>query len=659
MSTPQHAPGTNVIPMTESPNNVEAEQIVLGAVMVDASVLPEIEEELGQDGAVFYRPAHETVWHAVRVLVAAGIPPTPIILADHLAKSGDLQRIGGASYLHTLYRAAPTASSGPYYARIVREHADRRQITELGTRLIQAGRESAEDHDELIAAARHALALTTVEERWPTPTPLGQHGPLPAFPVDALPTWVGEHVHAVAEFTQTPADMAATMALAALSTAAGGRVHVQIRDGWTEQTNLYLVVAMPPASRKSDVFAAMTRPLYDIEAALQEDARPSIIEAEVTKEAAEARADAIMTKARKADDATDSTALVAEATALRMDAESIAVPPTPRLTASGDVTPETLTKLLATHGNIGVLSPEGDLFDIMSGRYSAKPNLGVFLQAHKGERLQAERITRESDVGERPALTIGITLQPPVLTELAQTPGARGRGLLARFLFSLPASTLGYRKIVVPPVPEAISRAYESRLTTLVRTLTALPEPVTIKCSGPADQAVIKLQEAIEPQLRPEGALAHIDDWAGKYVGAVARIAGLLHLADRATTNWGEPIEAATIERAIAIGEYYTAHALAAFDLMETDADSANARLALDWMFRAKMTSFKAHELVTARRRAFPTVSSTAPALRLLEEHGYVRSFHAERSGSRGRQPAVTYRVHPMLPVVDERASSG
>ncbi|MFE7779087.1 DUF3987 domain-containing protein [Streptomyces sp. NPDC057445] len=47
-----------------------------------------------------------------------------------------------------------------------------------------------------------------------------------------------------------------------------------------------------------------------------------------------------------------------------------------------------------------------------------------------------------------------------------------------------------------------------------------------------------------------------MDDWAGKYVGAVSRVAGLLHLGDHVAGRWGQPIAAATIERAIAIGEY-------------------------------------------------------------------------------------------------------
>jgi replicative DNA helicase len=91
-------------------------------------------------------------------------------------------------------------------------------------------------------------------------TPLGIRHVWLLFPVPALPGWVGEQVVTVAEFTQTPPDLADCIALAVLSAAAGGHAMVEIRPGWCEPVNLFTVVAMPPSSRKSAVFAAMTAP---------------------------------------------------------------------------------------------------------------------------------------------------------------------------------------------------------------------------------------------------------------------------------------------------------------------------------------------------------------------------------------------------------------
>jgi hypothetical protein len=92
------------------------------------------------------------------------------------------------------------------------------------------------------------------------PVPLSARRLLPPFPVDTLPGWLGDQVAAVAEFTQTPPDLAGCIGLAALSTAAGGRAVVEVRPGWREPVNVFTAIAMPPGSRKSAVFAAMTGP---------------------------------------------------------------------------------------------------------------------------------------------------------------------------------------------------------------------------------------------------------------------------------------------------------------------------------------------------------------------------------------------------------------
>ncbi|MEU7046769.1 DUF3987 domain-containing protein [Streptomyces varsoviensis] len=290
----------------------------------------------------------------------------------------------------------------------------------------------------------------------------------------------------------------------------------------------------------------------------------------------------------------------------------------------------------------------------MAGRYSARPNLGVFLQAHKGERLQTDRITRDQPTIDRPALTIGVTPQPSVLQDLASAPGARDRGLLARFLYALPASNLGYRKIRTQPVPDAVNHTYDARLDAMVRTFTDLPDPVTVPLSAQADAVVERLQEQVEVQLRPDQPLSHVKDWAGKLVGATVRIAGLLHLADRITTGWGEPISAECVERAAVIAEFFTAHALAVFDLIAADPATEDALHILDWLRRPKQngthrTTVKRRDVVAALRRFRGRTDTIDPALYLLEEHGYLRAEATPTPGGRGRSATITFRVHPGL----------
>ncbi|WP_329456783.1 DUF3987 domain-containing protein [Streptomyces sp. NBC_01497] len=634
------------------PNDPSAEQAALGAMLLSRPAVAEVSAALSTED--YYRPAHATIHGAIIAMHAAGLPVDPITVAARLRATNDLSRIGGATYLHALVQATPTAANGTYYAEIVADLARQRRLIETGTRLIAHTRQGTSQAERIASQAAAELAAISTSDRWPDPIPLGTHGALPLFPVDTLTPWVAEQVAAVAEFTQTPPDLAATMALAALSTAAGGRVHVEIRPGWREQSNLYLVCAMPPASRKSDVFAFMTEPVYDLERELQEGSRAQIIEAETIKEAALAEAEALMAKARKPGDGIDRTVIVAEASAARLLAEDIHVPPKPRLTVSGDITPEPLAQQLAIHRCLAALSPEGDLFDIIAGRYSAKPNLGVFLQAHKGERLQTDRITREQPSVDKPALTIGVTPQPAVLQDLASTPGARDRGLLARFLYALPASNLGYRKTRTAPVPEAVAQRYHGRLSTLLSTLYALPEPVTIPLTATADRAVEALQDQLETALRPEQPLAHLPDWAGKLVGHTARVALLLHLSDRiAGPRWGEPVEEDTINRAADITAYYTQHALAVFDLIASDPATDAAQTILEWLARPKTdgtyrTAIKRRDAVAASRR-FRTVAQLEPALSLLEAHGYLRADTPARTGRAGQPATATYRVHPSL----------
>lgn len=487
--------------------------------------------------------------------------------------------------------------------------------------------------------------------RWEPPAPLGTVATLPPFPAGALPAWLRAEVEAVAEFTQTPTDLAATVALAVLATAAGGRAVVEVRGSWREPLNLFTVAAMLSGSRKSAVFATMTQPLLDTELALVEATGPQITEANTQRTIAKHDADKAARQAAGLEgDARDRA--MAEAVAAAQIAEAIAVPVMPRLVAD-DITPEAAASLLAEQGGrLAVLSAEGGIFSTLAGRYSGGvPSIEVFLKGHSGDLLRVDRKGRPPEHIPRPALTLGLVVQPDVLRAIAAMPGFRGRGLLARILYSLPPNLVGRRKVGAPAVPEDVQDAYVRNIRTLVTTFAEWADPACLMLTPGAAEVLLAAEEQLEPRLAPDtGDLAAIVDWASKQIGATVRIAGLLHLAEHYADGWGKPISEDTMRDALRVTGYFTAHALAAFDHMGVDPVLEAARELYAWLERLRPGKFTKRELFSAVSRSrFPKVGDLDAPLELLEQHGWIRREpEPERTGP-GRRPSPAYLVHPDL----------
>ena len=481
------------------------------------------------------------------------------------------------------------------------------------------------------------------------PVPLTARRLLPPFPVDALPGWVADQVAAVAEFTQTPPDLAGCIALAALSAAAGGRAVVEVRPGWREPVNLFVAAAMPPGSRKSAVFAAMTSPLLAAEAALVELTRPLVVEAELAARVAQARAEKAAKVAESAGTAEARLTAVADASSAALTAEEVTVPVLPRLVAD-DITPEAAASLIAQQGGrLAVLSAEAGIFTTLAGRYSGAPNLEVFLKGHAGDMLRVDRKGRDAEHVEHPALTLGVAIQPDVLVDIARMPGFRGRGLLARILYSLPANTVGRRRVGTPPPPEHIAAAYADNLRALVLALTDWTDPAVLPLDPTADARVLDLEAAIEPRLDADtGDLGHLADWASKLTGATVRIAGLLHLAAHHNNGWNtRAITTDTIDAAARIAHYYLNHALAVFDHMGADPTTDAARHVLSWIGRTGQARFTRRDCFAALRGTrFKKAADLDPALALLVDHGYLRPDPGV-TGPNGGRPSPAFDVHP------------
>ncbi|HNJ78818.1 MAG TPA: DnaB-like helicase N-terminal domain-containing protein, partial [Marmoricola sp.] len=119
------------------PQDSDAEQSVLGAMLLSKDAIADVYEEL--KGPDFYRPAHELIFDAIIDLYGRGEPADAVTVAAELTKRGEITKIGGAPYLHTLSASVPIAANASYYASIVHEKAILRRLVDAGTKIAQMG----------------------------------------------------------------------------------------------------------------------------------------------------------------------------------------------------------------------------------------------------------------------------------------------------------------------------------------------------------------------------------------------------------------------------------------------------------------------------------------------------------------------------------------
>ena len=142
------------------PQDLEAERSVLGGMMISKDAIADVIEQIR--GTDFYRPAHEAIYDAIIDLYGRGEPADAITVSDELTKRGEMARVGGAAYLHTLIASVPTAANAGYYARIVRERSILRKLVEAGTRIVQRGYATdGGDVDELVNNAQAEVYAVT------------------------------------------------------------------------------------------------------------------------------------------------------------------------------------------------------------------------------------------------------------------------------------------------------------------------------------------------------------------------------------------------------------------------------------------------------------------------------------------------------------------
>ncbi|WP_345800957.1 replicative DNA helicase [Microbacterium sp. AZCO] len=149
-------------PERTPPHDLLAEQSALGGMLLSKDAVADVIETLR--GTDFYVPKHELIFEAILTLYSHGEPTDVVAVTDELIKNGELQRAGGADYLHSLTSIVPTAANAGYYASIVNERALLRRLVDAGTRIVQMGYSGQGEALDLVNNAQAEIYSVTGAE---------------------------------------------------------------------------------------------------------------------------------------------------------------------------------------------------------------------------------------------------------------------------------------------------------------------------------------------------------------------------------------------------------------------------------------------------------------------------------------------------------------
>ncbi len=602
----------------------QIELSVLGCILVSGpngksgKVFEDISRILGKDD--FCNQRHRQIFVAMERLHSDGRPPGDIaLLAAELPESM-------ARELVQAMETVPHAEHAEFYANKAKGLSNRRAIiSDAKAAIFNAANPSSED-----VVSSHG---------WPSLPELSPLPDAPPFPIETLPINIRPWVDETATALQVPVDAVALMTMAACSFCISKKVWVSIIDGWRVPTNLYVTVVMASGERKSPLYKRVMEPLEAIESEERTRMRPLIMERESIRAALE--------KGRKS---IEKSGIATEEDRQQLREKIKGLNENPQLFMPkffvDDCTEPTLIKNIGEQGGkLFAASPEGGgPFDLMRGKYGARnmTDINAFLKFHDGENPRTERISREGTDVEEPLLSAAFMVQPTVLESLKTEGELRGRGLLARFLWSYPKSLVGYREIR----PKPTSREAQNEYHVIVNSLWEC-ERVELHFSDEADKLLERFQTRLEFEMRVGNPLEALADFASKLAGQAARIAALFHVIEKRS---GLAIEPDIAGRAIDLCYWLIPHTIRA--LRAASANGTLLEKVLSWILDPKNQKpngeFSARQFKRQRGYLFDSNDAEVQGyLDGLERDGYIRL--KPREPGRSGRPSMVYMIHPEI----------
>lgn len=405
---------------------------------------------------------------------------------------------------------------------------------------------------------------------------------VPPFPLHVLPPVLADMAVGVANELGIDPAMSAVFGLGAVSGALCGRVVVHVGGNWIENGVSYIVLVDDSGGRKSPAFAQMFNdPLMAVQLDLINQHRTTEHQ-DIDGEGPDG----------------GMVEVVGDAPA--------ATGPEPRLLAS-DVTTEQLGVLMAENREYMIVADaEGDVFDILSGRYANKggspPNLSLYLKSYSRERVDVDRTSRGRVHLTRPALTLCLATQPAVWRAVMKNDWFAGKGFVARLEVAFPEARLDRAERLAAlgqldddpePVSADVVAAYRTMIRDLAMGLWDSSER-TAELTEAARARVKRHSREIDARRRADGDLSgKLSNWAAKCTGRVVRRALHLHMAEHVAEHGavgaaGVLIRPDTVECAIAIEEWLIANMREAHGVAEVGAEvnTDDIKTFVEWLIR-------------------------------------------------------------------------
>lgn len=471
------------------------------------------------------------------------------------------------------------------------------------------------------------------------------------FPLEALPTQLGEFVIAETTTTGTSIEHSFFLALGALSVAAARRMEVLLHVGWAEPLNLFLLVSGSMNASPSALWREILRPIYQFETNEQK-------KWSAAREPELARLAVLGRRLRASLKLSGYYGTAGEAAErirrVKDEITDLKTSAMPQLIAEAGMAPGSLGQALAQQGNrLAVVDESGRFLESLA-RLSSRQMEKIqqeLLKAHSG-RDGADKFV-EGREGSTPALSLIITATPETIDHLRARHPASSSTLLSKFLI-LESDETGS---CPGECPSVIYEDYRARLRGLLQIpIQNVAHYVTLDPA--AEDLFFAYTKYLSGRLASGGDLFGLRGWAQHASQKVARMAGLLHAWIYAKGEpWRHSIEANTISVAIQIVEHFIIHARSFFG-SALDPDDEAAQLLLHDIQRRELKSFSQHDLhqIVRGQRRFHKAKSLEGPLRVLVQHGHLLPEPQSNAKRPGRPPSPAFRL---AEPVSRRRTSG